>query len=57
MVSMEADTCARAGEGCAGTIEPTCWVNAVFEYTDVLELPGMPAERDSMHCIEVEPGS
>ena len=29
----------------------------VAEYADVFELPGMPAERDTVHRIKVEPGS
>ena len=57
VVAMEADTCARAGEGSAGSAEPTCWENVVAEYSNVFESPGMPAERDTVHCIKVEPGS
>ena len=54
---MEADTCARKGEGSAGTAEPTYWENIVAQYANVLEPPGMPAERYTMHRIKVEPGS
>ena len=57
MVAMEAATCARAGEGSAGSTEPSRWENMVAEYADVFEPPGMPADRETMHCIKVEPGS
>ena len=57
MVAMEADMCARVGEGSAGSAEPSHWENMVAEYADVFELPGMPADRDTMHHIKVEPGS
>ena len=57
MVAMEADTCARAGEGSAGSAEPSHWENVVAEYADMFELPGMPADRDTVHRIKVEPGS
>ena len=57
VVTMEADTCARPGEGSAGSAEPSCWENVVAEYTDMFEPLGMPAERDTVHCSEVEPGS
>ena len=29
----------------------------VAEYADMFEPPGMPADRDTVHHIEVEPGS
>ena len=54
---MEGDTCDRAGKGSAGPAEPSRWQNVVAEYADVFELPGMPADRETVHCIEVEPGS
>ena len=57
MVAMEADTCAEAGEGSAGSAQSTHWKNVVAEYANVFEPPGMPAERDTMHHIKVEPGS
>ena len=57
VVAMEADTCARAGDGSAGTAEPTNWENLVAEYANVFEPPGMPAERDTVHRIKVQLGS
>ena len=57
MIAMEADKCTRAGEDSAGTAEPTHWENMVAEYADVFEPPGMPADRNTVHCIKVEPGS
>ena len=53
---MEANTCTRAGEGSAGSTEPSRWENVVAEYADMFELPGMPANWETVHCIEVEPG-
>ena len=49
--------CAQAGEGFAGSAEPTRWENVVAEYADMFEPPSMPAEKDTMHCIKVEPVS
>ena len=43
MVAMEADTCARVGEGSADAAEPYHWENVVAEYADVFEPPSMPA--------------
>ena len=57
MVTMEADTCARAGEGSAGSAETFRWENVVAEYAGMFEPPGMPAYRNTVHCIKVEPGS
>ena len=57
VVAMEADTCARAGEDSAGSLEPSRWENVVAEYADVFEPPGMPADRDTVHRIKVEAGS
>ena len=57
VAAMEADTCDRAGEGSAGSAEPSRWENVVAEYADLFALPGMPAERDTVHRMEVEPGS
>ena len=57
VVAMEVDTCARAGEGSAGSAGPSRWENVVAKYADVFEPPGMPAERDIVHHIEVEPDS
>ena len=54
---MEADMCARAGEGSVRSAEPTHWEIVVAEYADAFEPPVMPAERDTVHCIKVKPGS
>ena len=57
VVAMEADTCASAGEGSARPAEPSRWENVVAEYADVFEPPGMPADREAVHCIKMEPSS
>ena len=56
MVAKEADTCASAGEG-SGTPEAARWNDLVTEFADVFEPPGMPAERNTVHRIELEPGA
>ena len=33
------------------------WDSIIAEYSDVFEPPGMPAERDTVHRIELKPGS
>ena len=57
VVAMEADTCARVWEGSAGAAEPSCWENVAAEYADMFEPPGMPADRETVHQIKVEPGT
>ena len=57
VVAMEADTCAGAGEDSVIDPETTRWNNLVAEFADVFEPPGMPAERDTVHRIELEPGA
>ena len=57
MVAMEVDTCARVGEGSAGSAEPSRWENMVAEYADMIKPPGMPADGETVHRIKVEPGS
>ena len=57
VVAMEADTCAVVGEGSELQLETSRWNNLVAEFADVFELPGMPAERKTMHIIELEPGA
>ena len=65
VAAMEASTCAgvEGSEECTAS-EPSCtasepsrWSKLVEEYSDVFEPPGMPAERDIVHKIELEPGS
>ena len=55
MVAMEADTCAGAGEGSGLEPEASLWNNLVAEFADVFKPPGMPAELDTVHRIELEP--
>ena len=65
VAAMEASTCAGAERSEVFTAsEPSCtaskpsrWPKLVDEYSDVFEPPGMPAERDIVHKIELEPGS
>ena len=65
VAAKEASTCAGAEglEECTASdpsrtaSEPSRWSKLVEEYSDVFEPPGMPAERDIVHKIKLEPGS
>ena len=57
VVAKEADTCAGAGEGSELQPETSRWNDLVTEFADVFKPPGMPAERDTVHRIELEPGA
>ena len=65
VAAMEASTCAgaeglevcTASEPSCTASEPSHWSKLVDEYSDVFEPPGMPAERDIVHKIELKPGS
>ena len=65
VAAMEASTCAGAEglEECTASVpshtasEPSRWSKLVEEYSDVFEPPGMPAKRDIVHKIKLEPGS
>ena len=37
--------------------ETSCWNNVVTDYPDVFSEPGMPAERETKHKIELLPGA
>ena len=54
---MEASIYAGAeGSEAGSTSAPSHWSKLVDEYSDVFEPPGMPAERDIVHKIELKPG-
>ena len=57
VVAMEADTCAEGDVVSDSRNDAVCWNSIVNEYSDVFEPPGMPAERDTVHRIKLEPGS
>ena len=57
VVAMEADTCAEGVMVSNTSGDATCWNSIIAEYSDVFKPPGMPAERDTVHRIELEPGS
>ena len=54
---MVADTCAEGDMASDSRDYATHWNSIVAEYSNVFEPPGMPAERDTVHQIELEPGS
>ena len=57
VVATEADTCAEGDVVSGACNDATRWNSIVTEYSDVFEPPGMPAERDTVHRIELKPGS
>ena len=58
VTAMEASTCAgvEGSEACT-TSAPSCWSKLVDEYLDIFKPPGMHAERNIVHKIELKPGS
>ena len=57
VVATEADMCAEGDMVSSVDSDTTWWNSIVKEYSDVFEPPGMPAERDTVHRIELKPGS
>ena len=57
VVATEADTCAEGVVVSDTSGDAARWNSIVTEYSDVFEPPGMPAERDTVHRIKLEPGS
>ena len=53
VVAMKADTCIGVEENSGYVPEASCWNALVAKFADVFELPGMPAERKTMHRIEL----
>ena len=56
-VATEADRCTEGVVVSNSGSDATCWNSIVTEYSNVFEPPGMPAERDTVHQIELKPGS
>ena len=57
VVATEADTCAEGDVVSSVDSDTMHWNYIVAEYSNVFEPPGMPAKRDTVHRIELEPGS
>ena len=57
VVAMEADTYEDGDVAYNSRMDVSCWESVVAEYSDMFETPGMPANRDTVHHIELEPGS
>ena len=45
------------GEVSGFETETFCWKNVVADYPDMFARPGMPAERETKHRIELLPGA
>ena len=56
-VGMEPKVEDELGEVSGFEIEASCWNNVVADYPDVFAEPGMPAERETKHRIELLPGA
>ena len=58
VAAMEASTCAvvEGSEVCTASA-PSHWSKLVDEYSDIFKPPGMPAEHNIVHKIELKPGS
>ena len=57
MAAMEVSTYAGVEGSKVCTASASRWSQIVDEYADIFEPPGMPAERDIVHKIELKPGS
>ena len=57
MVATEAATCAEGVVVSDASGDAARWNSIITEYSNVFEPPGMPAERDTVHQIKLEPGS
>ena len=57
VVATEADTCAEGVVVSDSRNDATRWNFIIAEYSNVFEPPGMPTERDTVHRIELKPGS
>ena len=57
VAAMEASTCAGVEGSEVCTASASRWSKIVDEYLDIFESPGMPAERNIVHKIELKPGS
>ena len=57
MVTTEADTCAEGDVKSDSRNDAMRWNSIIAEYSNVFKPPGMPAERDTVHRIKLEPGS
>ena len=57
VVAMEANTCSSVGEGAGLHPKPTIWDKVVADFANVFKPPSMPADCDTVHHIELKPGS
>ena len=56
-VGMEPKAEGKLGEVSGFETETSRWNNVVADYPDVFAEPGMPAERETKHKIELLPGA
>ena len=57
VVAMEADRCAASDMASVPGQNAVCWDSIITEYSDMLKLPGMPADRDTVYSNKLKPGS
>ena len=56
-VGMEPKAEGELGEASGSGAEASRWNNVVADYPDVFAEPGLPAERETKHRIELLPGA
>ena len=56
-VGMEPKAEGELGEVSESRTETSRWNSVVADYPDVFSEPGMPAERETKHVIELLPGA
>ena len=57
VAAMEASMCAGVEGSEVCTASASHWSQIVDEYSDLFKPPGLPAERDIVHKIELKRGS
>ena len=57
VVAMESDTCDEGDMASDTSPDVVRWKSIIAEYSNVFKPPGMPAECNTVHRIELEPGS
>ena len=57
VVTTEADTCSAGDVVSVQNQNAAWWKSVIVEYSDVFKPPGVSAECDTIHRIELKPGS
>ena len=57
VITMEADTCAVGDVASNSRPDAAWWESVVAKYCDVFKPPSMPVDCNTIHHIELKPGS